>query len=490
MKSMFSRREILASAAAMGAALSWSTFGSRRDRGRAEAATLADKKYLFVVTAFGGASIIDSFLAIPASTSANASTLTTFADSLVETVGNLRCVKMLEDEARMSPQRPPVRYAQKTFLQRHGQDVAVVTLESSSVSHPTAQTRAMNGGGSIDRGRTILETVADTHGADLPLPIVNMTSRGYAIAGSDPGLPAALRQVAVAEPRAFALGTHSSRGVPRPIADDLVARARLARDGAAAVSSFSADQGATHTLRRWSQLQQRAEVVEASDLVSKLLLTNVPGVPRSPDLDLIKTFLPSVDYDVLQAEAALAFLLAKNGASSSVAFGSLSMATRELVNGVVTPSVYPNEGFDFAHTSHRVAQSSCWSRYLQVTDGLISMLKTTEDPRRPGTSMWSHSLVFITTDFGRGKQRPRDSLTFGTGHDLNNGCVIVSPLVKGGRVYGGVDPNTGLTYGFDRVTGEPRPGTLMTESEIYSAVAQLMGVTFPGRIDMPALLRA
>ncbi len=239
MKTHFSRREFLACATAMGAVLSLSTFG--RGRGGAAAATPADRKYLFVVTAFGGASLIDSFLAIPASTSANASTLTTYADSLVETVGNLRCVKPLEDEARMSPQRPPVRYAQKTFLQRHGEDVAVVTLENSSVSHPTAQMRAMNGGGSIDRGRTILETVADAHGTGLPLPIVNMTSRGYAIAGSDPGLPASLRQVAVAEPRTFGLGTHSSHGIARPVEDVLVERARLARDGAAAVSRFSAD---------------------------------------------------------------------------------------------------------------------------------------------------------------------------------------------------------------------------------------------------------
>ncbi len=250
------------------------------------------------------------------------------------------------------------------------------------------------------------------------------------------------------------------------------------------------DRGTTQTLRRWSQLKERAKVVEASDLVSKLLLTSVPGVPPSPDLETIKTFLPSVDYDVLQAEAALAFLLAKNGASSSIALGSLSMATRELVDSVVTPSVYPNEGFDFAHNSHRVAQSSCWGRYLQVTDGLISMLKATEDPRRPGTSMWSHSLVFITTDFGREKRRPRDAIAFGTGHDLNNGCVLVSPLIKGGRVYGGVDPDTALTYGFDRMTGEPRPGTVMTESDIFSAVAQSMGAPFPGRIDMSALLRS
>jgi hypothetical protein len=159
------------------------------------------------------------------------------------------------------------------------------------------------------------------------------------------------------------------------------------------------------------------------------------------------------------------------------------------VDDVVTPSVYPSEGFDFSHTSHRVAQSSCWGRYLQMTDGLVNLLKETQDPLRPGTSMWDHSLVFITTDFGRDKQRPPDSLSFGTGHNLNNGCVLVSPLVKGGRVFGGVDPDTGLTYGFDPVSGAPRPETLMSEAQIFSAVAQAMDAPFQGRINMSAVVK-
>jgi hypothetical protein len=482
-KTEIARRELLAGMAAMGTVLGLSTFGGAR---RAAAAPSGDRKYLFVVTAFGGASIIDSFLPIPASTSTNASTIATYADGLIDSVGGLRCVKMLVDEARTVPQRPPIRYAQKTFLERHGADVAVLTLQNTSVSHPTAQARAMNGGGAADRGRTILETVAETHGGGLPLPVVNMSSRGYANAGSDPGLDPALRQVAVSDPRKFALSTHSSHGIARPIDDSLVARARMAR-GRAEAAAASPARG-SETLKRWATLRERATAVEAADLVGKLLLTNVPGVPP-PDLAAIKTYLPSLDYDVMQAEAALAFLLAKNGVSCAISLGSLSMATRELVDGVVTPSVYPNEGFDFAHNSHRVAQSSCWGRYLEVTDGLIRLLKTTEDPLRPSTTMWDHSLVFITTDFGRDKTRPRDSLTFGTGHNLNNGCVVVSPLVKGGRVYGGVDANTGLTYGFDRSSGAPSPGTVMTEAEIFGGVAHALGVAFPGRIDMPALVR-
>jgi hypothetical protein len=63
-------------------------------------------------------------------------------------------------------------------------------------------------------------------------------------------------------------------------------------------------------------------------------------------------------------------------------------------------------------------------------------------------------------------------------------------LVNGGRVYGGVDPDTALTYGFDPTTGAPAPGTVMSEADIFGAVAHALGVSFPGRRDMPALVKS
>ena len=50
-------------------------------------------------------------------------------------------------------------------------------------------------------------------------------------------------------------------------------------------------------------------------------------------------------------------------------------------------------------------------------------------------------------------------MSFGTGHHLNNGSLIVSPFANGNRVLGGVDPDTGLTYGFDPRTGDPERGS-------------------------------
>jgi hypothetical protein len=67
--------------------------GSRLVGPGTASADSANPRYLFVLTAFGGASIVDSFLPVAASESAKAGELTTFSDDLVETVGGLRCVR-------------------------------------------------------------------------------------------------------------------------------------------------------------------------------------------------------------------------------------------------------------------------------------------------------------------------------------------------------------------------------------------------------------
>ena len=68
--------------------------------------------------------------------------------------------------------------------------------------------------------------------------------------------------------------------------------------------------------------------------------------------------------------------------------------------------------------------------------------------------------------------------------------MIVSPLLNGGRVYGGVDAATGLTFGFDRATGVAAPGTLMHEEDVYSVLASALDIDFEGRIAIPTMLRS
>lgn len=54
-------------------------------------------------------------------------------------------------------------------------------------------------------------------------------------------------------------------------------------------------------------------------------------------------------------------------------------------------------------------------------------------------------------------------------HHFNNGSVLLSPLLRGNRVFGGVVPATLLTYGFDGRTGEARRGVQHASGEVTNA---------------------
>ena len=66
-----------------------------------------------------------------------------------------------------------------------------------------------------------------------------------------------------------------------------------------------------------------------------------------------------------------------------------------------------------------------WSRLLSVADRLIGLLQQEEYAN--GQSFWDRTLLYVATDFGRTKARPANAPDFGSGHDLNNGSLIVSP---------------------------------------------------------------
>jgi uncharacterized protein (DUF1501 family) len=131
-----------------------------------------------------------------------------------------------------------------------------------------------------------------------------------------------------------------------------------------------------------------------------------------------------------------------------------------------------------------------WSRVLGVADRLIGLLKSEEWSN--GQSLWDRTMIYVANDFGRSKQRPLGAEQFGTGHDLNDGALIISPLANGGRLLGGIDPDTGITYGFEPETGAPDRGRQMTETEIYAGAAQALGVSLDGVTlpDMRAMRRS
>ena len=236
----------------------------------------------------------------------------------------------------------------------------------------------------------------------------------------------------------------------------------------------------------------RSEVssqLEEMDAITKLMLLDPSGMadlglsPSPLQRDLHEVF-PGVMHDQWQQQGALAFMLAYYGLSCA---NTMSLSFNPAFDGDAL--VGAPLAFDFSHNFHRGAQSVMWGRVLRVADGLINLLKRFDYLGDPALGkMWDRSLIYVATDFGRDKTRPPDESYFGTGHHLNNGSVLLSPLLQGNRVFGGVDPSTLLTHGFNLRTGESDPGAVLREPEVYSLVAQALDIDFPGRRDLSAVL--
>ncbi|MEM9453600.1 MAG: hypothetical protein AAGF11_05445 [Myxococcota bacterium] len=493
---LLSRRGLLFGASAGLSMLGLSAASPLTRRARARplhpraAADVADRRLLFVVCATGGASIIDSFM--PVSTAElpsgiePGSTAAYEPEQLVQPPGSaIRCVGPLQDTLFLGSD-----YSIEQFVAKYHEELTVVAHEVTSVNHIVAQKRSVNGAG-IHGGRTIAEAVAARHGEGLPLANCTMAFDGFVEPGDDASLPSFARAELIGNPLTFAMSTHGSRGLAGAPPSAAVSRARRIRAELDRRSPFG------QTFRDAQQLQRyfgtRDDVamrLEAEDAIETLML--LPGTSTIEELGLnpsalseeLRAVFPKLDKDQWQQRGAMAFLLARHGLSCASTI-SLSLNPSFEGESIVDAPL----AFDFSHTYHRATQNVMWGRVLALVDGLITLLRSHDYLGDPALGkMWDRSLIYIATDFGRDKIRSTGGEQFGTGHHVNNGSVLLSPRLVGNRVFGGVDPATLLTYGFDRTTGEPRPGTQMREEDIYSLIAQALDVDFAGRRDMSAVL--
>jgi hypothetical protein len=486
----------------------------------------ADPRFLIVLSTTGGASMLDAMLAIRASESANAATLNCFPDSVVRTVGSFRAVDI--DLPSLGPIPMPVKGRQSALVEAHQSDMMVATWQRTSVNHLVGQRRAVNGN-SAWYGRTLQEAVALTYGAAFALPNVHLSAgTGFTERGSDAALPAYCYGETVADPRLWPLSLHGSRGILGAPSHGLVNQARSLRNTQLDPQSrFGRVFAESSRLKTWQHLRGRPQqALEAQDLITQLMISPesaefplaAHGLGSSPDAELVRSAFPEFARDPLEAQAALAFLLFKYRLSVTVTLGPGSSAVinaegaegegedpygegmdeEEMddddptAGGGLPEGSIPNPplSFDFCHSEHRGVQALMWSRVLGVADRLIRLLKSEEWSN--GQSLWDRTMIYVANDFGRSKQRPAGAEQFGTGHDLNDGALIISPLANGGRLLGGIDADTGITYGFDPATGAPERGRQMTESEIYAGTAQALGVSLDGVTlpDMRAMRRS
>lgn len=502
MRTKISRRRALQGLGALGIGAAAGGYGlSRRTEAAGEE---KEPRFLIVLAASGGASIIDAMLAIRDTESANAATINTFPGALVQDVQGSPFRAVDQTFESLGPIPAPFSTSQSSFVQRHHQEMMVATLTGTSVNHAIAQRRAITGNEAW-RGRTLQEAVALQYGDQFALPNVHLLAgTGHSVRGTDDSIPGYCFGEMVADPKLWPLALDGVMGTRHAVDRDLLSSARALRnDGLDPKSRFNEAFAQSKRLQEWKRLRGvPQEQVEAAQLINQLMLLpdssdyplSANGLSPSPDGDLVRSVFSGYETDPLEAQAALAFLLLKNRVTASVTLGPDFNAS--LDSGLVQGEGIPEGGlnnppiaFDFSHQSHRAAQAFMWDRVMRVADGLITLLQGVE--YKDGESMWDRSMIYLASDFGRTKNRPSGSEDFGSGHDLNNAILAISPLVNGNTVLGGVDPDTGLTYGFDPVTGAPEPGRTMTEAEIYAGLLGALGVETGSELpSVPAMSKA
>lgn len=485
-------------AAAAGAGLSmWERPKSAISGPKGEA---KEPKFLIVLAASGGASIIDSLMAIRESESKQSDTINCFPDSVVQNIDGtpFRAVDM--KMSGIGPIPAPFQSNQSAFIKKYKDDIMVVTQTGSSVTHQIGQRRSITGNEAWF-GRTLQECVAQEYGENFILPNVLLaTGTSFIEHGSDKGIkPFALGET-VANPAVWPLGLNGTKGISK-LDRDLVQQMRMLRNEKLDPKSrFAQAFGQSDMLKRWQYARGTPQrQIENQDLITKLMLypdsAKYPlaqsGLKSSPAAERVRRAFPNFEIDALEAQAALAFLLLKFRVSVSVTIGPrfdliahgdenvLEKLRRGGGGGLPEGTIInPPIAFDFSHQGHRSTQAMMWDRIFKIADGLITLLRSEE--YKDGESFWDRSMVYIATDFGRSKIRPSKANDFGTSHDLNNGYVVISPLVNGGKLLGGVNPDTGMTYGFDPNTGKPDRFRTTEEKEMFAGLLHALDVNTEG----------
>ncbi len=434
-----------------------------------------DQKFLIVLTNFGGGSINDSFLALSEdevrAAGGDPEVINCYKDSQLVAVDGTPFKAVKLEHTMPALGNFQVVSDQSEFLRRHKQDITVVTSEGTSVNHGIAQQRSVNGNEAW-AGRTIQEVAASFYGQGFSIPNMNMGSGGYAFDGGDSSLESYARGMSVSNPLYWPLSLSSSAkvsGVPSKAMMDLARDFRLR--GIESQSNFMKTFKDDPKLSSWLNHREKTRPrFEQENLFEKLFFLDGAGDAAT---EKAKAMFPRYNKDTFDAQAIMSYLAITKGVSSVVTLGPNS-STSTSDKGIYEFYNIPI-AFDFSHNDHRGAQAHMWQRMLRVTDGLIELLKATPYGTK-GESYWDKTMIYMASDFGRSKTRPAGSEVFGSAHDLNNASVLISPMLKGNRVIGGIDPKTALTYGFDPVTGSPDRNKKTSEKEFYSVLTSALDI--------------
>lgn len=448
-------------------------------------------RFLIVVGALGGASIVDSFLPVSSDQTDGWRTLNTFAPHEVVNIEGspFRAVDISRD--RVANFQASFRSEQAAFANKHRDHMMVATMTSTSVTHSIGQRRGITGNGAWN-GRTLQELVALEYGGDLLIPNVNAATDGFATDGDDPTLPGSAYAERVGDPGTWSLGLDGQLGIKEAPPSALVRASRRVREDVLEQASvFHRTFEQSPQLRDWLELRERMEELEDEQYLSRLSLygnsARFPlsefGITASADAERLAATFPNLEIDPLEAQAALAFLLLKNRISVAVTIAPGPSFVYDPTNALGALNLIT--AFDTSHQDHRAAQGFMWNRTLRMVDRLIDLLSA-EPFDDSGQTLWDRTLIYVATDFGRSRGRPEQAETFATAHHLNNGNLLLSPMLRGNTILGGVDPDTTLTYGWDPTTGDPTPDRETSEAEVFAGLLDVLEISTEGS-GLPAV---
>jgi hypothetical protein len=314
-----------------------------------------------------------------------------------------------------------------------------------------------------------------------------MSVGGYIERGVDDALPSWAYAETLAQPALWPLGLDGMKGLKGVPDRSLVDLARKLRNEKLDPESvFAQTFQKSDRLKRWYEQRGTGQpAIEALDLITKLniLPDSPPSLPMteyglgvSADAAALRTRFPNFFTDPVEGQAALAFLLLKYRVSCSV---TLSPTFNVVIAGSSLGN--PPLAFDFSHQDHRGAQAFMWGKMLSLVDRLSDLLKAEPFNEVPGQSLWDRTLIYIATDFGRTRTRQGGATNFSSGHDMNNGVVMFSPMLNGNRVLGDVDPQTTYTRAFNPETGVVDPNKISNEADNFAGILHTLGVDTANR---------
>lgn len=448
-----------------------------------------DDRYLFIIAAPGGANMTDCFLASDRGPGAYDMDLLLKPDFTP-----FRCVIPRYNSVGWSL---PIGngYSQLDFLKAHHKDMAVMAVEGATTDRTYAPRLAMTGN-EINRGRTLAEHIAATYRGRFAFPNISMATGEFAVPGRDRYLSDSARAELISDPLLFAFATHGYAGInghtgTSRTGSSKVAQQRQFRLELDRASEFYKQNKDHPTVQQY--LYNRDQIMptlEKNQLMLSLLIDgkhsqryNQYGLKPAEQLPELSRHFPQLGSDPFEAQVALAFLLSQKGLTNVC---TLAPTTDLVLSSDRNRANTAPMGFNWSHTDHRGAQNTMWSYLLQNIDKLIQLLKSAPiggDPAKG--SMWSKSVIYVVSDFGRDRVQEG-----GSGLSTNNAHLVVSPLIKGNRIYGGLDERTGRVTGFNPYTGMVEPGRKITTGDHYSIISELMGAPFRGLVKFPALMKS